>query len=1620
MKTSGWIVIGLLAVVGVVLAGAGFVSAQTAADADFDGSGDVGFQDFLLFAAKFNTSEGDGEYEAKFDIDGNGSVGFTDFLTFARFFGETVPLPTLALTGIAPAEGMPGTLIELLGQFDANTTYKVRFGTVSLPVDVQDTTRITAMAPVLPAGSVQVRVVDASGRETEPTSFEVLALAEPRMNAEQLRQTVAEVGKGIGNAFLPLSGVEEIFSNEEAASLSREMGRLNAAWGVIGERIAALPPEEAALLSHLLDNSGALGILEGLGKIDLSASKVAAENGVIAHHVLYQLDLVSFYLGNVASILEVVTIVGAIAAVTGVGALVSGLGAATSVALSLAQITINSVVPTDLKEVKVEIMQTPVPAKGRSDVAFYGVFSTENESGESALVGLTLNEAIGKLLERYIRSDALTDEAMDTIEEFVSGIYLQVGLDATDQFMPDWLSKLGSERNIRLDMSVYRIGLLDAIVRFVPGIGKGIGKLLQKFPIDLTFHEPVKVENTDVAKYNNRTDQLEGIEPGETRLMVRAYRFDEYEITVPIPFSGRTITLASIWKPAGVETQEPFEVTRSFNFQGIAGDNKNGELYALHAAEPGGGSVWEARKDRNGLRAYDEIFNLLSVAHATDDRAKKRRVYLPLGIAYASTGPNNKILYVVGHEAVQVEDREEWKLHPRLFKYMRFWEDQDFGEWKQYRIYDLAEENVAPLGVAFDGAYIYVADEEADKVYVYNESGATLNLQRDRSFDLGEDNGFPQGITYADGRMFVVDAEDDSIYAYARAGDSWARDASTYFDLDRWNKHPGGITYANGRLHVVDSENGNIYEYGPNLVVESLAVSDSTLTHGRKFTLHTVIRNRGIADAPRGTLMYDGPFLASSDTTDVDGLKPLESSAYEFDVGRPLYDTYDTSIRRVTYRACVWYDVVNDGFRTFRGNCSKNKVAVRFVYGGRPGPTNVAVYRLDSDNGLPTGVTSVDSFFYVVDADSTVYAYDAGWNRTSTSDFELTAANGRPTGIAYADDRFYVVDRGDKVYVYDGSGTSTSTGFNLGMSRNPPGGMVYADGRFHVVHSDRGSFFHDLENWEPRVSTLEHDSGQFRKLSDEILLVERASSPVGIGYPAGIAYADSLFFVVDSEYEKVYVYDASWKHKPALDFVLHSSNADPSGITYANNRFFVVDARDSLVYRYPKAKLPPDLTVESLAVSDSVLAPGVTFTLSATVKNVGNEASNATTLLYYVADDSSRIGSHTLLDSAAVDAIAAQDTSHASLTLTAPSKAGTVYYAACIRPVEREFIKGNNCLKGVRVTVRDSGPVAGGPLVVESMRRLTNSVADEREPTWSPDGGHIAFESNRRRDQIDIWVMGSDGSNPRNLTSQPGTDDTGDSYSPAWSPDGRHIAFVYSAVGQDIYAVGLDGRFPRRIYFGIIGPRYLNPEWSPDGRHIVFYKIGTWETGWEKTIYVVGSDGSDPQKLGSGVEPMWSPDGRHIAFSNRDDNHDIWVMGSDGSNPRNLTKNDGGRNPQWSPDGRHIAFVSYRDGNDEIYVMGSDGSNPRNLTKNNADDDNPVWSPDGRHIAFVSYRDGDNEIYVMGSDGSNPRNLTKNNADDDNPVWSPDGRHIAFISYRDGNREIYVIAFQRDEEGSGQ
>ena len=146
----------------------------------------------------------------------------------------------------------------------------------------------------------------------------------------------------------------------------------------------------------------------------------------------------------------------------------------------------------------------------------------------------------------------------------------------------------------------------------------------------------------------------------------------------------------------------------------------------------------------------------------------------------------------------------------------------------------------------------------------------------------------------------------------------------------------------------------------------------------------------------------------------------------------------------------------------------------------------------------------------------------------------------------------------------------------------------------------------------------------------------------------------------------------------------------------------------------------PDLRVSPLQVSDSNPLPGGTLTFRAVVKNTGDEESPATTLRYYRWPDATIMRLDTVLGTDAVGALAPSGTSAHSISLTAPTSAGTYYYGACTDAVADESNTMNNCSSGIRVgvpwpdvTVRVAvaATVAPGETFSMSVSMVTGSAA---------------------------------------------------------------------------------------------------------------------------------------------------------------------------------------------------------------------------------------------------------------------------------------------------------------------
>lgn len=133
------------------------------------------------------------------------------------------------------------------------------------------------------------------------------------------------------------------------------------------------------------------------------------------------------------------------------------------------------------------------------------------------------------------------------------------------------------------------------------------------------------------------------------------------------------------------------------------------------------------------------------------------------------------------------------------------------------------------------------------------------------------------------------------------------------------------------------------------------------------------------------------------------------------------------------------------------------------------------------------------------------------------------------------------------------------------------------------------------------------------------------------------------------------------------------------------------------------------------------------------------------------------------------------------------------------------YVRGRNITNIWRVDLTAEHPE-------QSATKLIYSTRAQRNPRYSNDGTHIAFQSNRSG-STEIWLTDGSGSDPLRLTSFDGpfTD------TPSWCSDSRRIAFDSSASGAPaIYVEDINERLPRKL--ATTRTNLSRPGWSQDCR----------------------------------------------------------------------------------------------------------------------------------------------------------------------------------------------------------
>jgi Tol biopolymer transport system component len=308
----------------------------------------------------------------------------------------------------------------------------------------------------------------------------------------------------------------------------------------------------------------------------------------------------------------------------------------------------------------------------------------------------------------------------------------------------------------------------------------------------------------------------------------------------------------------------------------------------------------------------------------------------------------------------------------------------------------------------------------------------------------------------------------------------------------------------------------------------------------------------------------------------------------------------------------------------------------------------------------------------------------------------------------------------------------------------------------------------------------------------------------------------------------------------------------------------------------------------------------------------------------------------------------------------------TVLFAACV------------LLAGVGLFVYKRTHLSASA-VQRTLTRLTFDEGLQFGATWSPDGGFVAYSSDRGG-KFDIWVQKVSGGDPVQVTRG-----AGQNWQPDWSPDGKYIAYRSEASDGGLFVIpafggaGLERRITTFGYY---------PHWSPDSSQLLFQTI---PYRVDCKFYVVKLDGSDPHEVLNEVlrelrAPMWMisaawhPDGKRISVwvLHAPADHSIWTAPATGGlavrseiSPEILKSAEAAFGSgsaeewagadlkfSWAPSGKAIYFTRTFRGARNIWRMSVDPQTLRatsieGMTTGTGFGGELSVSPDGKRLAFT-------------------------------------------------------------------
>ncbi|WP_027350380.1 Tol-Pal system beta propeller repeat protein TolB [Halotalea alkalilenta] len=224
-------------------------------------------------------------------------------------------------------------------------------------------------------------------------------------------------------------------------------------------------------------------------------------------------------------------------------------------------------------------------------------------------------------------------------------------------------------------------------------------------------------------------------------------------------------------------------------------------------------------------------------------------------------------------------------------------------------------------------------------------------------------------------------------------------------------------------------------------------------------------------------------------------------------------------------------------------------------------------------------------------------------------------------------------------------------------------------------------------------------------------------------------------------------------------------------------------------------------------------------------------------------------------------------------------------------------------------------------------------------PTWSPDGGklaYVSFESGRPA----IYVQDLATGRRLQLTSF-----TGINGAPAWSPDGRKMAMSLSKDGTpDIYVMDLATRNLERLTNN--SAINTEPDYSPDGSSLIF----TSDRSGQPQLYRYDFAAGQAQRLtftgNYNAGGHYSPDGETVFMVTRTD-RGYQVAKQDLATNRVTVLTDTGWDeaPAIAPNGTMVVYATQQGTRGVLGAVSADGRASFVIPSPEGNVREPAWSP---------------------------------------------------------------------------